>query len=164
MERLWAPWRIEYIEACDKADGCIFCMLPERGNDEEELILLRGKTAFVIMNRYPYTNGHLMVAPFKHTANMYDLSDEELVEINHLVRYCVRALEHAMHPHGFNLGVNLGRVAGAGVENHIHWHIVPRWSGDTNFMPVLGDVRVISEGLTRTYGKLKAAMEELGAP
>ncbi|MHB0912133.1 MAG: HIT family protein [Armatimonadota bacterium] len=162
MERLWAPWRMQYIENCDKVEGCIFCVLPEEGEDEKNLILHRGKSAFIMMNSFPYNNGHLMVAPFAHTADMYALPDEVLLEVNHLVRFCTRLLSVTMQPDGFNLGVNLGRTAGAGVEGHIHWHIVPRWNGDTNFMPVVADVRVLPESLARTYEKLAAQIERLG--
>lgn len=164
MKQLWAPWRITYIEQGDKFEGCIFCVLPEQMKDRENLILYRGKTAFVMLNTYPYNNGHLMVAPFKHTADMYELTDEELLEINHLVRYSMRLLSDLMNPDGYNLGVNLGRVAGAGVKDHIHWHIVPRWNGDTNFMPVIADTKVMPESLQSTYDKLLAKIKELGEP
>ena len=164
VEHLWAPWRITYIETGGKVEGCIFCVLPEQNKDSENLILYRGKTAFAMMNTYPYNNGHLMVAPFKHTADMYELTDEEILEVNYLIRYFIRVLGEAMHPNGYNLGVNLGKVAGAGVEDHIHWHIVPRWNGDTNFMPVIADIKVMPESLQSTYDKLKKAMETIGEP
>ena len=163
MERLWAPWRMQYIEQGDKTQGCIFCLLPPEEKDRENLILHRGKTGFVMLNSFPYNSGHLMVAPYKHVADMYDLADDELLEINHLVRYGVRLLTAAMQPDGFNLGVNLGRTAGAGIVDHIHWHIVPRWNGDTNFMPVIADTRVLPESLQATYDKLRNKIEELGA-
>lgn len=163
MERLWAPWRIEYIEKCDKIEGCIFCVLPAEGKDRENLILHRGEKSFVIMNNYPYNPGHLMIASFKHTADMHELSDDELLEINHLLRNTVRLLRTVLEPHGFNIGVNLGRTAGAGVLDHIHWHIVPRWNGDTNFMPVISDTRVLPQSLSSMYDKLSAKMEEPGA-
>lgn len=164
MKRLWAPWRMPYIEMGGKIEGCIFCVLPARNMDEEHYILYRGKTAFIMLNSFPYNPGHMMVAPFKHTADMYALSDEELLEIDHLNRYSVRLLTETVHPDGFNLGVNLGKTAGAGVADHIHWHIVPRWEGDTNFMPVVADTKVLPEGLKATYDKLRKKMEELGEP
>jgi len=154
---------MQYIEQGDKTQGCIFCLLPPEEKDRENLILHRGKTGFVMLNSFPYNSGHLMVAPYKHAADMYDLADDELLEINHLVRYGVRLLTAAMQPDGFNLGVNLGRTAGAGIVDHIHWHIVPRWNGDTNFMPVIADTRVLPEGLQATYDKLRNKIEELGA-
>jgi ATP adenylyltransferase len=153
-----------YIEQTDKVDGCVFCILTAEDKDEQNLILYRGKHAFVILNCFPYNNGHMMVAPFKHTADMCDLCDEELLEINHLVRYCVRLLSCTMQPDGYNLGLNLGRTAGAGIVGHIHWHIVPRWNGDSNFMPVIGNTKVLPESLLATYDKLKAQMKELGEP
>lgn len=162
MERLWAPWRMEYISGCEKIEGCIFCVLPAKGEDEKNLILLRGKHSFMMMNSFPYNNGHLMVAPFRHTADMYLLTDEELLEINHLTRFGIKVLSSLMQPDGFNLGVNIGRTAGAGVLDHIHWHIVPRWNGDCNFMPVLGNTKVLPESLPSTYKKLRAKIEELG--
>lgn len=162
MERLWAPWRMQYIEQGGRVEGCIFCVLPAAGKDDENLILLRGERAFVMLNSFPYNPGHLMVAPFKHTANMYDLEDNELLEINRLVRYSVRLLTEEMRPDGFNIGINLGRSAGAGVVDHVHWHVVPRWDGDTNFMPIVADTKVLPEGLSATYDKLKAKIRELG--
>lgn len=164
MEKLWAPWRMKYIEQADKMEGCIFCVLPAEQKDEKNLILYRGKTAFVMLNSFPYNCGHLMVAPFKHTADMYVLDDKYLLEIDHLVRYSIRLLTAAMQPDGFNLGVNLGCSAGAGVVDHIHWHVVPRWDGDTNFMPVTAGTKVLPESLQATYEKLKKKIEELGTP
>ncbi len=154
---------MKYIQQ-SKTTGCIFCCKPEEGRDKENLILWRGKTAFIMLNSFPYNPGHLMIAPFKHTADMYALDDSELLEISNLLRYSVRLLEAEMSPDGFNLGVNLGRAAGAGIEDHIHWHVVPRWNGDTNFMPVIGETKVLPESLEATYEKLKKKMEELGAP
>ena len=164
MEKLWAPWRMKYIEQADKMEGCIFCILPAQQKDNENLILYRGKTAFIMLNGFPYNCGHLMVAPFKHTADMYALKDDDLLELDHLVRYSVRLLTAAMQPDGFNLGVNLGRSAGAGVVDHIHWHVVPRWDGDTNFMPVTAGTKVLPESLQATYENLKKKIGELGTP
>ena len=158
-ERLWAPWRLPYIEQASSnksgEDDCIFVDLPAKENDRENLILHRGKSAFVMLNRFPYTNGHLMVAPYKHTAEMKDLSDEELLEINKLIARSLEWLKIAYKPDGFNIGVNLGRPAGAGVPSHIHWHIVPRWEGDTNFMGVVGETRVLPQSLEDSYDRLK---------
>ncbi len=156
MERLWAPWRAEYIRntCAQKNDGCLFCFLKECRTDQENLILYRGKKGFIVMNRFPYNSGHLMVAPYRHTANLQDLNDEEVRAIFNLIKKCVLALTREYQPQGFNIGANLGAVAGAGVTGHIHFHIVPRWQGDTNFMPLLAETKVISEHLTSTYNRL----------
>ena len=164
MEIVWAPWRMQYIEAAEKPKGCIFCVLPAENEDEKNLILYRGKNAFIMLNTFPYNPGHMMVIPYKHTADMYSFTDEELLEINHLVRHCIKLLKESSAPHGFNLGVNLGKSAGAGIAEHIHWHIVPRWEGDSNFMPVLANTKVMPESLQDTYKKLKEKLEELGEP
>ncbi|WP_297494911.1 HIT domain-containing protein [Thermococcus sp.] len=160
MKILWAPWRIEYIRS-PKHEGCIFCDFPKENRDRERLILYRGKHAFVIMNNYPYNPGHVMVAPYRHVANWEELTDEELLEIMKLTQMIIRAIKKAMKPDGFNLGVNLGRVAGAGIDTHVHLHIVPRWNGDTNFMPVIADTKVIPESLEEAYDELKKAIEEV---
>jgi ATP adenylyltransferase len=154
MDRLWAPWRMEYIANADKTEGCIFCDKPRENCDEKNHILLRGEKSFVMLNAFPYGNGHLMVSPYKHTANLDDLDDEDLLELMQLTRRAVNLLKAAFHPDGFNIGVNMGRVAGAGIADHIHIHIVPRWNGDVNFMPVLGDVRVIPQSLESVYRQL----------
>ena len=159
MDNIFAPWRMQYIlsnsDAKDKVDGCIFFRFPEMDEDEKRLIVERGKYCFVIMNAYPYNPGHLMVVPYRHTADVTSLSPEEFAEMTALVQKAVRALTQLMQPHGFNIGMNLGKVAGAGIDQHLHMHIVPRWNGDTNFMPVIGDVRVVSESLASTYKRLK---------
>ncbi|MHC1688832.1 MAG: HIT domain-containing protein [Methanothrix sp.] len=160
MENLWAPWRIDYILS-KKPAGCIFCDKPVEDRDDENLILLRGKYHFIIMNAFPYNNGHMMVVPYKHTSSLSDWSAEERAEMMELADLGVELLKRTMRPDGFNLGINMGLVAGAGVADHIHFHIVPRWNGDTNFMPVLSDTRVISEGLRATFGKLKEALAEI---
>jgi len=160
MKILWAPWRIEYIRS-PKHEGCIFCDFPRENRDEERLILYRGEHSFVIMNNYPYNPGHVMVAPYRHVANWEELTEEELLEIMKLSQMMIRVLKRVMSPHGFNMGVNLGRVAGAGIEDHVHLHIVPRWNGDTNFMPVIADTKVIPESLEEAYRELKAAIEEM---
>ncbi len=159
MENLWAPWRIDYILS-KKPPGCIFCDKPALNKDEENLILYRGKYNFIIMNAFPYNNGHMMVVPYRHTASLSGWSPEEQKELMDLADMAVNLLKKLMKPDGFNLGINMGLVAGAGVADHIHLHVVPRWNGDTNFMPVLADTRVISEHLRATYGKLKEALEE----
>jgi ATP adenylyltransferase len=160
METLWAPWRIDYILS-KKPQGCIFCTKPRDEKDLENLILYRGKHLFIIMNAFPYNNGHMMVVPYRHTSTLEGWSAEERVEMMALADLGVAVLKMAMRPDGFNLGINMGQVAGAGIADHIHLHIVPRWNGDTNFMPVLSDTRVISEALTATYDKLRVALEEV---
>ena len=152
MERLWAPWRMEYILA-EKPEGCIFCGA-ETGDAGVRYILHRTRFSFVMLNRYPYTNGHLLVAPYRHTATMDDLDDAELLDIFRTVALCRNVLADAAAPQGFNIGMNLGRAAGAGVDEHLHVHLVPRWNGDTNYMSVIADVRVMPENLAATYDVL----------
>lgn len=156
LGRLQAPWRFKYITTVDEnaGAGCFFVELPKQTEDRKNLILYRGKTAFVMLNAFPYTSGHLMIAPYKHTADLSELDNEELLEINQLLADCTRWLKAAYAPSGFNIGVNIGAAAGAGVPTHIHWHIVPRWAGDTNFMTVVGEVRVIPQDLFDSYDKL----------
>lgn len=158
MDRLWAPWRTVYIGR-DHGDTCIFCEKLHSDQDEANYLLFRGEKTFVILNLYPYSNGHLLVAPKRHVGDLVDLTREEMLELGETTRQMVVLLRKAFRPDGFNIGVNLGTIAGAGVPGHFHVHIVPRWAGDTNFMPVLGDVRVISEALEVTYRKLKETME-----
>lgn len=160
MKLLWAPWRIEYIRS-PKHNGCIFCDFPKENKDEERLILYKGKNAFIIMNNYPYNPGHVMIAPYRHIGKWEDLTDEELLEIMKLSQLIIKALKKAMNPDGFNIGVNLGRVAGAGIDDHVHLHVVPRWNGDTNFMPVLTNTKVIPESLEEAYKELKKAIDEI---
>ena len=154
MNNIWAPWRMEYILS-EKGGGCILCQKPRETNDSENYILYRGDKNFVILNAYPYNPGHLMIAPYSHVASLDDLSKEGLFEHFDLVRRSARALGELLQPDGFNIGINMGRVAGAGIEDHIHTHIVPRWSGDTNFMPVIAETRVIPQSLAAAYEKLK---------
>jgi ATP adenylyltransferase len=154
MEHIWAPWRIEYIEI-EKPASCILCDKPEQNRDAENYILYRGSRNFVIMNSYPYNPGHLMVAPYRHVASLDELTDDELREHFEMVRRSVGILREVFSPQGFNIGMNLGKVAGAGIDEHIHTHIVPRWQGDTNCMPVISGVRVVPEALAETYRKLK---------
>lgn len=155
-ERLWAPWRLQYIKSGDQ-EGCIFCTKPGLGDDEAALIPHRGERCFVMLNAFPYNNGHLMIAPYEHTARLQDLDDGTAAELMGLSQRSLRALEAAYSPDGFNVGFNLGRIAGAGVADHVHQHVVPRWSGDTNFMPVLGDTKVISEALESSYKAVRDA-------
>jgi len=156
VERLWAPWRLEYIQTADDQDGCIFCRAAE-GDDVEQLVVHRGDSAFVLLNKFPYASGHLLVAPYRHGHNFDDLADDEALEIHRLGGEGVSALREVYKPEGFNLGWNIGRVAGAGIPDHGHLHVVPRWNGDTNFMPVLGDVKVLPEHLLATRERLAAA-------
>jgi len=160
MKIMWAPWRIEYIRS-PKHDGCIFCDFPKENHDKERLILYRGKHCFIIMNNYPYNPGHVMIAPYRHVGRWEDLTDYELLEMMQLSQLMIKALKKTMNPQGFNMGVNLGRVAGAGIDDHVHLHIVPRWNGDTNFMPVIADTKVIPESLEEAYDELKKAIDEI---
>jgi ATP adenylyltransferase len=156
MERLWAPWRLEYVQG-ERSSECIFCLGSE-DEDRSRLVLHRGRWCFIIMNRFPYSNGHLMVAPLRHVADPGQLSSEEAAELHRLTVGCRDLLRDCCRAEGFNIGMNLGTVAGAGVADHLHQHIVPRWAGDTNFMPVFADVRVIPQHLQETYAMLCAAI------
>lgn len=157
MDHMWAPWRMEFI-LTEKPTDCILCQKPGEDDDECNLILHRGKLNFVILNKFPYNPGHLMVAPYRHIATLEDMDDDELMDHFSIVRRCTRALRNVLYPAGFNIGINVGKIAGAGISDHAHTHIVPRWSGDTNFMPVLADARVLPEGLASTYAKLKGTI------
>ena len=163
MGVLWAPWRFTYLEKSNmKSGSCIFVDLPNEEDDERNLILYRGTECFVMLNKYPYASGHLLIAPYQHTSEIEELQDETLLEINQVVGRCIAWLRFAYKPEGFNIGVNLGKSGGAGIPDHIHWHVVPRWDGDTNFMTVTASTRVIPQSLTDTYAKLKSAVETLG--
>lgn len=167
MERknLWAPWRIEYIQGLDQGGGCFICENRERPEDDEKnLVLWRTALSLVILNRFPYNNGHLLIAPARHIAGLEEASEEELAELIKLVRESQEALVRAIKPHGFNVGMNFGRCAGAGLPGHLHVHVVPRWSGDTNFMSVCSDTDVISQGLSELLGKLRQVSEEHNLP
>ncbi|HEY8778265.1 MAG TPA: HIT domain-containing protein [Solirubrobacterales bacterium] len=155
--RIWAPWRLEYVKdaAKDNEDECIFCAKPAADDDEANLIVHRGQRCFVILNLFPYTNGHLMVAPYEHIAALQDLDADTVAEMMALAQAAMRRLEEVYAPHGYNVGFNQGRIAGAGFENHIHMHVVPRWGGDTNFMPVLADTRVMPQTLQQSYEALR---------
>ena len=146
---LWAPWRLEYVEHADELDRCIFC------DPEEELLVHRGERAFIVLNKFPYSSGHLLVAPYRHLGDFGALDGDEAREVHALAARGIEALRAEYAPHGFNLGWNIGRVAGAGIEDHVHQHVVPRWNGDTSFMPVLGDVKVLPEHLLRTAERLR---------
>ena len=156
MEVLWAPWRMAYIDTPREERGCILCAAPS-GDPRERLLLGTTTHSLVMLNRYPYQNGHLMLAPRRHAADLPTLPAAEHTDLAETLRRALASLESALHPEGFNLGMNLGACAGAGVRDHLHWHIVPRWAGDTNFMPVVGDVRVMPEHLLATYDRLKPA-------
>jgi ATP adenylyltransferase len=153
---LWAPWRLEYIQQADEQEGCIFC-LAAAGDDEASLVVHRSEHTFVLLNKFPYSAGHLMVAPLRHVGEFGELTDEEALEIHRLAERGIAALAETYAPQGYNLGWNLGRIAGAGIVDHVHMHVVPRWAGDTNFMPVLADVKVLPEHLAATRSKLAAA-------
>lgn len=160
---LWAPWRMEYLSGPKptQSSGCVFCELPKEKNDKETLILHRGQNCFVIMNRYPYANGHLMVVPNTHTADFKSLTAAELGELGTLTQHCIRALEESYKCQGMNIGINLGEAAGAGIRYHLHQHIVPRWIGDNNFMPVIGDVRCMPQHLATSYDQLAPFFKRL---
>ena len=159
MEQIWAPWRMEYIRM-EKPKGCFLCDEPNEDDDESNFILYRGKWNFVVMNNYPYNPGHLLVAPYRHIDALEKLPKRELYEHNDIIVKAIKVLKEAFNPTGFNVGMNIGSVAGAGTADHIHTHIVPRWQGDTNFMPGIGGLRVIPEAVTETYRKLKGGFEE----
>ena len=160
-QRIWAPWRLAYVKDASKdvEQECIFCAKPAEDADEENLIVHRGERCFVILNLFPYTNGHLMVAPYAHVGSITELDPETCAETMALAQRGIRVLEEAYAPHGFNVGFNQGRVAGAGVEHHIHMHVVPRWGGDTNFMPVLGDTRVMPQTVEQSYEMLRGTFD-----
>jgi len=156
---MWSPWRMSYV-AAEKDHGfegpsCVFCDLPSRHDDERTYILYRGARAFVIMNLYPYNNGHLMMVPYAHVDSLADLDEETLAELMTLAQRSQAVVQERMRPQGFNVGINQGRAAGAGIADHVHMHLVPRWVGDTNFMPVMGDVRVMPQHLDETYALLR---------
>jgi ATP adenylyltransferase len=161
---MWSPWRANYItsfkdESEDKK--CIFCQaIEDEDSKNKSLVLFKGKYCYVMLNLYPYNSGHLMIIPYRHVSDYLDLSEEELQEVNFLHKVTLKSIREEMKPHGFNFGTNIGRTAGAGIDTHLHFHIVPRWNGDTNFMPALGEVKVISEDLLQTRDKLKPLFEK----
>lgn len=161
MKLLFSPWRSAYIKTFKherKSRQCLFCKIAKERKDRKNLIVWRGKLCYIVMNRFPYNAGHLLVVPYKHTSNFESLSTKEHAESMSATANCLKALKKLNKPHGFNLGTNLGRVAGAGIEHHVHFHIVPRWNGDTNFLPVLGNTKLVSEDLKETWKKLKKVM------
>lgn len=160
MKHLWAPWRLQYIKAA-RTENCVFCDLLREGRDRENGILTRGAEAFAILNRFPYNSAHLMVVPNRHVAQLGDLNDAEILDLFHLTTASMQAVEDTHHPEGFNVGLNIGRAAGAGITGHLHVHVVPRWVGDTNFMPVVGEVKVLPEDLTQTYDRLAPVLQSL---
>jgi ATP adenylyltransferase len=155
MEQLWAPWRMELIEKGEPKRGCIFCDLPREGDDRKNLILGRTPHTFAILNRYPYNNGHLMVVPRLHLSDLASLPRDQHEELAEMLRVAIRLVSAAYRAQGHNVGMNLGQVAGAGIADHLHWHVVPRWNGDTNFMPVIGDTKVMIEHLTASWERLR---------
>ena len=156
-QRIWAPWRLAYVRDAskDNEEECIFCTKPGAGADEENLIVHRGELCFVMLNLFPYTNGHMMIAPYEHVPTLPELDPPTVAELMALSQRAMLILEEEYSPHGYNVGFNQGRVAGAGVEHHIHMHVVPRWGGDTNFMPVLADTRVMPLSLEQSYAALR---------
>ena len=159
MESLHAPWRIEYILGPKpKLDASLFTNIAQSSDDVANLVIARDRTCYALLNRYPYNGGHLMVVPYKEVADLHGLTDEELADLWKLARRCLAALTTVMKPDGFNVGINLGKVAGAGIEEHLHIHIVPRWNGDTNFMPVIADTGVVPQALAETAAKLRAEL------
>jgi ATP adenylyltransferase len=158
VKHLFSPWRTAYIQKFNdkKRDSrCLFCRIAKEANDSKNYVIWRGKHCFVVMNRYPYNSGHLMIVPYRHTARFTKLLEKENVELMTITGRCIEALQHISKPQGFNFGANLGRVAGAGIDKHIHFHLVPRWNGDTNFMPVLSDTKVVSQAIKKNLLKLK---------
>lgn len=164
MDKLWSPWRSKYIETFkhedDKGESSLFTRILNENRDRENYIIHRSKKCFIVMNLYPYNSGHLMIVPYKQTDSFSELDSETKLDMFNMLELGCKILDDSIKPHGFNIGANLGRVSGAGVENHIHFHIVPRWNGDTNFMPVLNDVKVISEAMDETYDKLKQSLHK----
>ena len=160
MKRLWAPWRIQYIKG-PPPEGCIFCVLPREGRDREHRIVYQGQRVFVILNTFPYNSGHLMIVPHRHVADLGALEDGEALELVHLTTAAMDAIRDTYGAEGFNVGLNLGRAAGAGIVDHVHLHVVPRWVGDTNFMPVLGETKVLPEDLSVTRDRLAKALHEV---
>jgi ATP adenylyltransferase len=157
MKELWAPWRIEYFKK-PKDKGCFLCRSFAGKKDRENLVLKRGRTCAVVINRYPYTGGHVMVAPYRHVASLEAMKPKEMAELMKLTTRAMQALKKCANPHGFNIGINIGEAAGAGLKDHLHVHIVPRWSGDTNFITVMADVRVVPQGLLEVWEQLRKAM------
>lgn len=154
MKRIYAPWRYKYVSNPD-SEGCIFCKANRSDDDRKSGVLFRGKSGFAIMNLYPYNNGHIMVAPYRHTGDFGELNEDEMLEMSSMLKEWQKVIKKAMNPDGFNIGMNLGRIAGAGFEDHLHYHLVPRWSGDTNFMPIIGETKVVPMSIDEAYELLR---------
>ena len=161
MKQLWAPWRMAYINDDAKDTGCIFCTLYRQDDQRAALVLAQTSHSVVIMNKYPYNNGHLLLAPKRHENNPDKLPSEEFIDLNEALRRSIEIVRSAFHPGGINLGMNLGKCAGAGIEDHLHWHVVPRWEGDANFMPVIAETRVMPQHLLDSYDHLQPFFREL---
>ena len=166
MDRLYSPWRSKYIDTFKGTEkkeetACVFCSAIENSDDKERLIVHRGMLAFVIMNLYPYNSGHMMIVPNRHTADFGSLAEEELAECTKLLQKAQKALEDLSRPHGYNIGMNLGKAGGAGIDDHLHWHILPRWNGDTNFMPIIADIKMVSEDMEKQWVELSAFFKEI---
>ncbi len=161
MDHLWAPWRMGYVSA-EQPKGCIFCTKPAAGDDEANQILHRGDLVFIMLNAFPYNSGHLMIAPFRHIGDPLELEPQESSELLYSIRIAIEVLRDSLAPEGINIGMNVGRAAGAGYADHLHVHVVPRWSGDTNFMAITADTRVVPEALADSYRKLKQALDKRG--
>jgi ATP adenylyltransferase len=157
VDHLWSPWRYRYITGGAPAGGCVFCLKGEPGNDQENLVLARGRFNYALLNLFPYTNGHLLIAPYEHAANLEDLPPETAAELMAMTQDAVRALRALYNPEGINCGMNLGACAGAGIAGHLHMHVLPRWFGDVSFMTTVGETRVLPEDLPRTWERLRAA-------
>ena len=168
MDRLWSPWRTKYIDTFKedkKSDECIFCNKEEADiSDNTNLLVYKDILTYVVLNLYPYNSGHLMIVPYRHTDDFISMTSAENLEVMKNLQLSVKALEIAMKPHGYNIGANLGRIGGAGIDEHIHYHIVPRWKGDINFMPVIGEVKVISQDLLETKSRLIDAFKKITLP
>lgn len=166
MDRIWAPWRMEYIKSLDQTEdqGCIFCWKPEAppAEDQANLIVARRKHCFLIMNLYPYNNSHLMVVPYRHLCDFTLLDQAELLDCQLAVQDAIHVMRESMHPQGFNVGINVGKAAGAGIDQHLHWHVIPRWVGDTNFFPVMSGIKVISESIEDSWQRMVDGFLQLG--
>jgi ATP adenylyltransferase len=163
VKRLWSPWRSKYIDSFSekgRSGKCIFCDVVSVGNDEDRFIVWKGEKSFIVMNLFPYNSGHLMVVPYRHRATLQELDDDECLELMNGTKLAIKLLERVSRPDGFNVGMNMGRSSGAGIEGHVHIHVVPRWQGDTNFLPVLADTKLISQDMRTTYEKLKQAVRK----
>jgi ATP adenylyltransferase len=160
MEHIWSPWRYKYIASADRADGCVFCRARDEQKDQDYYVVHRARLNFVILNLFPYTSGHLMIVPYEHAASLVSVDEATTAEMMELAKRAQSALDDLYHPDGFNIGMNLGRSAGAGIADHLHLHVVPRWTGDANFVSVVGETRVLPEEIATTYGKLKKRFDK----